>query len=419
MSHRFVVRAALAVAASLSALTVHAQLGFEQALQAAEQRSAQLVAQGSAAAAAREMAVAAGQRPDPMLTGGVQNLPIDGPDRFSLGRDFMTMRSIGLMQQYTRKDKLEARATRFEHEARLAEAGRDVALAALRTGAAAAWLSLYWNERLRERLVAHRDEARLQIDAAEAAQRGGRGPQADVFAARSAVAQIEDLIEQALAQVENARTTLARWVGEDAARQPLGAPPPMDAVRLDLAGIDREWAHHPQIALLAKQEDVARAEAALARANLRSDWNAEVMVSKRGSQFSNMLSLNFSIPLQLDQANRQQRELASSLAKVEQLRAEREETTRAHLADARAMLQEWQSQRERLRRYDESLTPLAAQRTQAALAAYRGANGAALGDVLAARRAEIETALERTRLEMQTARLWSQLEYLIPEGDHR
>ena len=419
MSHRFVVRAALAVAASLSALTVHAQLGFEQALQAAEQRSAQLVAQGSAAAAAREMAVAAGQRPDPMLTGGVQNLPIDGPDRFSLGRDFMTMRSIGLMQQYTRKDKLEARATRFEHEARLAEAGRDVALAALRTGAAAAWLSLYWNERLRERLVAHRDEARLQIDAAEAAQRGGRGPQADVFAARSAVAQIEDLIEQALAQVENARTTLARWVGEDAARQPLGAPPPMDAVRLDLAGIDREWTHHPQIALLAKQEDVARAEAALARANLRSDWNAEVMVSKRGSQFSNMLSLNFSIPLQLDQANRQQRELASSLAKVEQLRAEREETTRAHLADARAMLQEWQSQRERLRRYDESLTPLAAQRTQAALAAYRGANGAALGDVLAARRAEIETALERTRLEMQTARLWSQLEYLIPEGDHR
>ena len=37
------------------------------------------------------------------------NLPINGEDRFSLTQDFMTMRSVGVMQEITRSDKLKAR----------------------------------------------------------------------------------------------------------------------------------------------------------------------------------------------------------------------------------------------------------------------------------------------------------------------
>ena len=59
------------------------------------------------------------------------------------------------------------------------------------------------------------------------------------------------------------------------------------------------------------------------------------------------------------------------------------------------------------------LIPLAAERTRAALAAYRGGGGT-LAAVLEARRMEIDTRMERLRLEMETAALWAQLEYLIP-----
>ena len=59
-------------------------LTLDQALRAAQDRSRQLVAQDAAAAGWREMAVSAGQRPDPTLKVGVNNLPIDGPDRLSL-----------------------------------------------------------------------------------------------------------------------------------------------------------------------------------------------------------------------------------------------------------------------------------------------------------------------------------------------
>ena len=403
-----------ALCSTLVGLSSHAQqaLTLDQALRAAQDRSRHLVAQDSAAAASREMAIAAGQLPDPTLKVGINNLPINGPDRFSLTRDFMTMRSVGVMQEITRADKRKAKATRFDREAEAAEAGRAVALADLRRDTAKAWLERYYQERMLGVLQAQRAEAGLQIEAADAAYRGGRGAQADVFAARSAVALIDDRIRQTERQIATAKTRLARWVGEDA-RQVLGAPPSLALVRLDASGLETQLAHHPQIALMGKLEEVARAEADIAQSNKRSDWSVELMYSQRGPAYSNMVSLNVSIPLQLDQKNRQDREVAAKLAIAAQMRAQREEATREHVAETLGWLQEWQSNRDRLAHYDSALLPLASERTRAAMAAYRGGSGL-LSTVLEARRMEIDTRMDRVRLEMETAGAWAKIEYLIP-----
>ncbi|VTU31385.1 type I secretion outer membrane protein, TolC family [Variovorax sp. SRS16] len=408
----------IAVALVMGAGAAHAAtdaLTLDQALRLAENRSRTLVAQDATASAARDMAVAAGQRPDPTLKVGINNLPVNGADRFSLTRDFMTMRSVGVMQEFTREDKLKARSARFEREAEVAEAGRSLALANLQRDTAMAWLDRSYQERMRDVLVSQRDEARLQIEAADAAYRGGRGAQADVFSARSAVAQIDDRIEQTERQVATARTQLARWIGP-AASDPLGTAPALETVRLNPQDLETQLAHHPEIAVMEKQEEVAQAEADIAQANRKTDVSVELMYSQRGPAYSNMVSLNVSIPLQWDQKNRQDRELTAKLAEVERKRAEREEATRAHVAEALAMLQEWHSDRDRLTRYDGSLLPLAAERMRASIAAYRGGAGS-LTPVLEARRAEIDVRIERLRLEMEAARLWAQLNYLVP-ADH-
>ena len=411
---------AVALCSTVSATVAHAQtvLTFDQALRLAQDRSRQLIAQDYAAASAREMAVAAGQLPDPTLNAGINNLPINGADKFSLTRDFMTMRSVGVMQQFTRADKRTARAARYEREAEASFAGRTAALADLQRDTALAWLDRYYQERIREVLVAQRHEARLQVEAADAVYRGGRGSQADVFLARSAVAQIEDRIAQAEQQIEVATTRLARWVGAEASL-PLGAAPETSAIDYDVALLQYHVDHHPQIELLLRQEQVARAEVDIAQANRRSDWSAELMYSQRGPAYSNMISINFSIPWQIDRAKRQDRELAAKLAQIDQLQAQREEATREHLADALTWLRQWRSNRDRLIRYEDSLIPLTAERTRAALAAYRG-NSASLGTVLEARRMEIDTRLERVRLEMENAGIWAKLEFLLPAGSvHR
>jgi outer membrane protein TolC len=387
-------------------------LSLDRALQLAQNRSHQLVAQDAAATASRDMALAAGQLPDPTLKLGINNLPINGEDRFSLTQDFMTMRSVGVMQEVTRSDKLQARSNRFSREAEAAEAGRAVALANLRRDTAMAWLDRYYQERMVDLLRTQRAEASLQIEAADAAYRGGRGSQADVFAARSMVAQMDDRIRQAEKQIGTAKIKLARWVGDDAV-QALDTPPSLETVHLDLASLEGQLAHHPQIALMAKQEEVARAEADIAQSNKRPDWTVELMYSQRGPTYSNMVSVNVSVPLQWDPKNRQDRELSSRLAAAEQMRAQREEATREHVADTRMWLQEWQSNRERLAQYDSALIPLSFERTRAAMAVYRGGSGP-LTAVLEARRMAIDTQMDRLRLAMETAALWAQLEYLIP-----
>ncbi len=408
-----IVLAALVGAFSSDAVAADVPLTLAEAQRLAVQRSRQLSAKDHAVAASREMAVAAGQLPDPVLKVGLDNLPVQGPDRFSTTRDFMTMRRIGVMQELTRADKRQSRAERFEREAEKSVAEKVASVAAIQRDTALAWFALYYAQAMTAVIAEQGAQGKLEVQAAEGAYRAGRGSQADVFAARSALAEFDDRASESRRRIRNARTMLARWIG-DAAQLPLAGKPAADTIRLDAAALDTQLAHHPQIAVLTRQEEIAVAEAKLAQANKKADWSVELMYSQRGSAYDNMVSVGVSIPLQWGQKNHQDRELASRLAMVEQAKAEREDMLRAHVAETRAMINDWENSRERLTRYGRELIPLANQRTLAAIAAYRGGK-AGLMDVLAARRSEIDVRLQALQLESDTARLWAQLNFLFPD----
>ncbi len=78
------------------------------------------------------------------------------------------------------------------------------------------------------------------------------------------------------------------------------------------------------------------------------------------------------------------------------------------------MIAEWQNGRERLARYERQLVPLARQRAEAALAGYRGGK-TSIADLLLARRNETEVRMQAVQIEMESARLWAQLNFLIPD----
>ena len=80
------------------------------------------------------------------------------------------------------------------------------------------------------------------------------------------------------------------------------------------------------------------------------------------------------------------------------------------------MIIEWENDRERQARFERELLPIAVERTQATLGAYRGAK-ASLTEVLLARRNEIDVRMQALQLEMETGRLWAQLNFLFPADD--
>ena len=411
-----VLKSCVYAALVLGMLSAHAQtLSLQEAQRRAVERSRQVAAQDAAVRASREMAVAAGQLPDPVLKAGIDNLPINGEDRFSVTRDFMTMRRIGVMQELTRSAKLDARAQRFEREAEKSVAEKAAATASVERGTALAWLERYYAEAMLKVVNEQIEQVRSEIGAAEAVYRGGRGSQADVIGAHSTLAALEDKASELRRRVLVGKTNLARWIGEGA-DAPLAGRPAMDTVRLNEATLEQDLAHHPDIAVMAKQEEIATAEAKIAQAARTPDWTVELAYQQRGPMFSNMVSVGVSVPLPWDRANRQDREIASKLAMAERMRAEREEMIRAHAGELRGMLAEWRNGRERLERYEKDLLPLAAERSKAALAGYQGGK-TGVTDLLLARRNETDVRMQAVQLEMDTARVWAQLNFLIP-ADH-
>lgn len=398
------------------AVSAHAQvpLTLAEAQRRAVERSRQLAAQDASVRSSREMAVAAGQLPDPVLKAGIDNLPVSGDDRFSLTRDFMTMRRIGIMQELTRNEKRQLRAQKFAREADRSEAEKQAATASIQRSTALAWLDRHYAEAMVEIVGAEIGQLKDEITAAEAAYRGGRGSQADVIAAYGTRAMLEDKASELRRKVAVAKANLGRWMGEGA-ELPLAPAPALDQVPLHPGTLEQALLKHPEMAVLVKQEEIAQTEAMLARASRRPDWTVELAYQQRGPAFSDMVSIGVSVPLPWDRANRQDREVAAKLAMAEQARAEREEMLRAHVAEVRAMLEEWQNGRERLARYEQELLPLARERTRATLAGYEGGR-TSMTEVLVARRNEADTRLQSVQLEMDTARLWAQLNFLIPQG---
>ena len=404
---------AAALALYGAVVAANESLTLDAAQRLAVERSRHLSAQESAIVAAREMSVAAEQLPDPVLKFGIDSWPINGPHQFSISGDDFTMGRVGLSQELTGRKKRMLRAQRFEREGETTLAEKAATVAAIERDTAIAWIGRYYSETMAAVLASQVEQANFAITAADGAYRAGRGEQADVLAARAARAEIEDRVIDVDRQVLTTKTALARWVGE-AAFLPLADKPDMDFVKVDHETLEAQVDHHPEIAVLAKREALAWADVKLTEASKHADWSVELAYAQRGSGRSDFVSLSLSIPLQWDHKNRQDREVAAKMAMAEQAGAEREEAIRNDVGAVLTQLQEWESSKKRLANYRNVLIPLGQKRTQATLAAYKSGT-APLTDVLLSRRDEIDAQLRALQLEMDTARLWAQLNFLVPD----
>ena len=415
---RLTTRRLLYIAVACAPLSVAAQgpmpLSLPEALQLAQARSPQLVAQSAAVSAAERLIVSAGQLPDPQLGIGVENLPINGPDAFSVGRDFMTMRKIGISQQFTRAEKLQAREAKAVAEKQSEQAKLVGAETDLRRAVALVWLDRYFIE---QRLRVLRDlerETALLAEAARAALAGGKGSPADPIIARTARVQVQDRIQEVGRDLKGAQASLARYVGDTEAARPLDKPPSFYALPHAPNEFLQVLEHHPQLLRYEPMESMARADIAEAQAAKKPDWSLELAYAQRGSSFSNMVTIQARIDLPIFSKKRQDPVIAARYKALEQVQAEREEARRIHEAEIKRMLADWETARERLKRYGQELVPLSRETAAAALAAYRSGRGN-LSAALDARRTAVETRFADVQTQAELARAWANLNFLVPE----
>ncbi|VWD42331.1 transporter [Burkholderia contaminans] len=400
-------------AALLVAGAVHAQpspVTLDAALQSATDHSASMQAAQASVRASAEAAVKAGQLPDPMLKAGIDNLPVNGGQRFTVGQDFMTMRRIGIEQEWVSGDKRHLRSALANEQVGRERAGYLAQLASVRQQTATAWLNAVYAKQALALQQALLDHMNHELEATKASYRGAKASAADVVQARAMLAQTQDQLLKARQVYQTALIALSRWTAvpvDDVA----GAPPAPESF---VSSLPPDELRLSQPALITAADDIAVAEAdtAVANSERSPNWTWEVAYQQRGGAYSNMVSVGVTIPLPLNRKNRQNRDVAEKAALTTKARLMYEDTLRQVQADIRTQSATLASGRARIANLGDALLPAADQRVQLANAAYRAGTGS-LADTFAARRAQLDVQLQVLDLRREVSQTWAQLEYQV------
>jgi outer membrane protein TolC len=410
---RFAALTALALASTFAQAQI-AGLSLEQALQMATQRSASTQAVAASVQASREMAAKSDQLPDPMLKFGVDNLPVNGPDKFSLSRDFMTMRRVGIEQQWVSSDKRVARAERGQRAVETEEANYLTNVAKVREETATAWINVLYAQRTVELLKALEQETSQDLTSGQAALRGGKTGASEVLQAQLTLSQAQDRTHKGEQTLKSARTALARWIAMPV-ESVAGALPPLTSHVPNLPLEDLEK-YHPMLLSARRAITLADAETTVATKERNPDWSFEAGYAQRGSQYSNMVSVGVSIPLPVNRAQRQDRDVAEKSALGTKARMQYEDALRDLRAEIEDQSITLASLKERSAQLKSQLLPTAGQQVEVATAAYRSGTGN-LATVFNARRMALDAQMQVLDVEKEAATTWAKLEYHVIPHD--
>src|SRR5471032_1686151 len=333
-----------AVKAQESALTLDA------ALQSATDRSASMQAAQSSVRASSQAVVRAGQLPDPTLKAGVDNLPVNGSQAFTIGQDFMTMRRIGIEQEWVSPEKRRLRTELANQEFDRERAGYLAQLVNVREQTATAWLSAAYAKKALSLQQELADHMAHELSATQASYRGAKASSADVTQAQLMLAQTRDQLLKAQQTLQTALIGLSRWTAAPVA-DISGEPPAPQSV---VASLPPEELQRVEPALIN-----ASSEIAVAHSNRSPNWTWEVAYQQRGGQYSNMVSVGVSIPIPLNRRDRQDRDTAEKAELGTKARLMYEDAQRQVDADIRNLSTTLASGRERIANLSASLLPAA------------------------------------------------------------
>lgn len=385
-------------------------LSLEQALQMAAQRSASSQAAQASVQASREMAAKAYQLPDPMLKFGVDNLPVNGADKFSLTRDFMTMRRVGVEQQWVSADKRTARAERGQRAIETEEASYLTNVAKVREETAMAWINMLYAQRTVELLKALEEETAQDATSGQAALRGGKTGASDVLQSQLMLTKAQDSTRKGEQALRSARTALSRWVATPV-ESVAGTLPPLTSHVPNLP-VDELEKYHPMLLSARRAITLADAETAVSTRERNPDWSFEAGYAQRGSQYSNMVSFGVTIPLPVNRAQRQDRDIAEKSALGTKARMQYEDALRELQAEIQDQSLTLSSLQERISQLKKELLPAANQQVELATAAYRSGTGS-LAAVFNAKRMALDAQMQILDVEKEAATTWAKLEYHV------
>jgi len=361
--------------------------------------------------AQQERAVADAQLPDPTLSLGIKDVPLQS---LSLREDDFTMLTAQVSQEFPAGKTLHYRGEQARAEAEAEqERGSDQArkvLAAVRK----AWLEVYYQGEARK-LVRQAQRLFTEIvDVTQSQYGAGFVNQQDVLGAQLELGLLADRETTIDTELATAQAELGKWIGAHTLPRPLPEELPALQDLPSRARIEALLDSHP--ALLAEQAlvDAGQGAVNIARQQYKPSFGVSVDYGYR-AEFDDFVGAMVTLDLPIFPDKRQNKRLAASQQEVYAARYQRDDRKRELVHLLETEYARWTRLGEREVAYLDKLIPQAGQNAEAALTAYQS-GVTDFPNLMRARITELETHLQALRLRVDRAQAQADLLYLAGDA---
>ena len=418
----------------LICMPAYAQYSLQEAIETSQQNDPWLRGSEFRQESIAAKSIVAGQLPDPVISVNLANLPVDG---FDFSQEAMTQFQIGISQDFPRGNSRMLQRQQLQEmslKQPLMRADRKAKVAVLVTHL---WLDSY---RYRESIrLVHESENLFKnlIDIVQSRYSSALGntSQHDLIRAQLELSQFEERLIQLQQKQDSVQMLLSEWLPiQNLDNQAFAQSLPDQLPRLSLISLNtskassayideltRRLNQHPAIASIDQQIRAGGSAVQLAQQSYKPQLGINAMYGYRdedpiGNSRADFFSVGLTLDVPLFTTQRQDKQVQSAVADVEELK-----TQKALLL--RRMRAQYESEQARLvllqkrqKLYKNQLLIETHAQTEASLTAYTNDDGD-FSEVVRARIVELNAQIDALNIDIDQLKTIASLNYFFASSD--
>ncbi|SET05870.1 TolC family protein [Thalassotalea agarivorans] len=377
--------------------------------------------------------------PDPTVSIGLLNMPTD---TWNFDQEAMSQFKVGITQMFPRGDSLAIKQEQLQIESTAYPLLREDRKAQVKRDVAQLWLDAYLAQQIIALIEQDRALFEQMVEIAEANYSNvvGRVRQQDVIRAQLELVKLEERLAMQQQLLESTHAQLNEWLHTYDA-QKLDQPFDFDASPMDFSvanqlptiqlanpsvlersnysrnALARELAKHPALRAIDAKYKAMQKGVELAEQQYGPQWGVNASYAYRddmptGDSRSDLFSIGVTFDIPLFTENRQDKQVAASVAESEAIKTEKLIVTKRMISTIEKELRQLQRLSQRQTIYQDQLLKQTHDQAEASLTAYTNDDGD-FAEVVRARIAELNARISALKIDIDALKTVARINYFF------
>jgi len=437
-----ITRVAISIAFGISAFTALAspELTLDQAIKLAHKNDPWLQGSRLKQSAMESNGIAAGTLPDPRVSLGLMNMPVDS---WEFNQEGMTQFKVGVSQMFARGDSLTLKRSQLKIEASKYPVLREERRAQVETLISQLWLDAFVARKNIELIEENWAlfEQMVEVAKANYSTNVGKTRQQDVIRAQLEIVRLEDRLTVEQQRLETVLARMNEWLhaynGEnfeqDFYAEPSGIrlSTQLPKIRLQAPLTLEDWnvsrnelakmiAKHPALLAIDIKHSVAKKGIELAKQGYKPKWGVNASYGYRDDmpgrgERADLFSVGVSVDIPLFTRNKQDKRVAASIAESESVKTEKLLLTKQMISSIEKEMRHLKRLSDRQAIYENQLLKQTHEQAEASLTAYTNDDGD-FAEVVRARIAELDAKIAALQIDIDALKALARLNYFFAQS---